>query len=60
MVELTAGALPNYANHLDGDVPENVNLVMKQGVLMDTPVLLQNGKYLATAPDGRIAFSQKL
>ncbi len=57
VIELLRNSLPDY---ISGDYVEieEKNVVMKQGVLMDTPVLLQNGRYLDTSSDGRIAFSR--
>ena len=58
VIALSAGALPDYTSGVDISLSDDKSVVMKDGVLMDTPLLLQNGKYLATAADGRIAFSR--
>ncbi len=52
------GTLPNF--DIDTYIPHlnEMSVAMKEGVLMSTPLLLENGKYLAAAPDGRIAFSR--
>jgi Tol biopolymer transport system component len=56
--QLAKDALPEYLSEADYSAAEGRSVVMKDGVLMDTPLLLQNGKYLAAAGDGRIAFSR--
>jgi hypothetical protein len=57
VIGLNAGVLPDYTD-IDFSAAENKSVVMKDGEAADTPLLLQNGRYLATAPDGRIAFSR--
>lgn len=57
VIELNAGALPDYTD-IDLSAAENISVVLKDGEAASTPLLLQNGRYLATAPDGRIAFSR--
>ena len=58
VIELAAGALPDYSANIDYSISDDINVVMTDGVIVDTPLLLQNGRYLATASDGRIAFSR--
>ncbi len=57
VIELNVGALPDYTN-IDLSASENISVVLKDGEAASTPLLLQNGRYLATALDGRIAFSR--
>lgn len=57
--ELAKDALPDFLSNADFSASEGKSVVMKQGVLMNTPLLIQNGKYLAAASDGRIAFSRR-
>lgn len=58
VTQLGKGILPDY-NSKDFSAALGKSVVMKQGVLVDTPLLLQNGKYLAASSDGRIAFSRR-
>ena len=57
VIELAAGALPDYSD-IDYSAAERKSVIMKDGEAASTPLLLQNGRYLATSPDGRIAFSR--
>ena len=59
VIELEKDALPEYSSDIDYSSVNDRNIVVKDDVLVDTPVLLQNGRYLATASDGRIAFSRR-
>ena len=59
VVKLPAGALPDYETNTDYTLASQHKTVVENGVLADTPLLLQNGRYLATAPDGRIAFVRR-
>ncbi len=52
-------ALPAFISNADFSAADGRSVVMKDGVMMQTPLLLQNGKYLASAADGRIAFSRR-
>jgi len=58
VIYLEAGALPDYAADIDYSLAEGQGVLLKDGALLSTPVLLNNGRYLATAPDGTIAFSR--
>ncbi len=58
VAQLTKDALPEFLSETDYSAAEGRSVVMKDDVLMDTPLLLQNGKYLAMAGDGRVAFSR--
>lgn len=58
VAQLAKDALPGFVSETDYSAAEGRSVIMKNDVLMDTPLLLQNGKYLATASDGRIAFSR--
>jgi Tol biopolymer transport system component len=58
VAQLGKNILPDFSSK-DFSAAVGNSVVMKQGALMDTPVLLQNGKYLASAVDGRIAFSRR-
>lgn len=57
VAQFGSNVLPDYTDR-DYSAAVGKSVVMKQGVLMNTPLLLQNGKYLASAQDGRIAFSR--
>ncbi|MDD5018407.1 MAG: hypothetical protein PHO15_09940 [Eubacteriales bacterium] len=59
VVALEKNALPDNANNVDYSIADDKNVIMKDGIIIDTPLLLQNGKYLATAADGHIAFSRR-
>lgn len=59
VVEIQSGALPDFSDDIDYSKAEQRNLLIKNGTYLDTPVLLENGYYLATSADGRIAFSRK-
>ncbi|MGI5849632.1 MAG: hypothetical protein ACOX8Q_06175 [Christensenellales bacterium] len=58
VLQIAGSALPDYSIGIDYSGTEGKSVVMKHGILIETPLLLQNGRYLATAPDGRIAFSR--
>jgi len=58
VVKLSSGALPDFSPDSDFATPEENDIVIEDGILADTPLLLQNGRYLASASDGRIAFSR--
>jgi hypothetical protein len=58
VIYLEAGALPDYAADIDYSLAEGQGVLLKDGALLTTPVLLNNGRYLATSPDGTIAFSR--
>ncbi len=58
VAQLGKDILPDFLSK-DYSAAVGKSVVMKQGVLMDTPLLLPNGKYLASASDGRIAFSRR-
>lgn len=59
VVKLSPGALPDYETDTDYALASQHKTVLEDGVLADTPLLLQNGRYLAAAPDGRIAFARR-
>lgn len=59
VIDLAKNSLPDYETGTDYSQADKKSVVMRQGVLIDTPVILQNGKYLATTADGRIAFSRR-
>ena len=58
VIELGPNALPDYSSDVDYTASEGKNVVMVNNVRAETPLLLENGKYLAAAPDGKIAFSR--
>jgi hypothetical protein len=58
VIYLEEGALPEYAADIDYSLAEEQGVLLKDGALLSTPVLLNNGRYLATSPDGIIAFSR--
>jgi hypothetical protein len=57
IVELSPGALPDYTA-LDYSTAQSKTVIFRNGVASAIPLLLQNGRYLATAKDGTIAFSR--
>ena len=56
VIHLEAGMLPDFVADIDYSSAEGHSVLMKDGLLLDTAVLLNNGRYLATSPDGTIAF----
>lgn len=59
VVSLQAGTLPSH-EHSDGTTSlEDYSVVLSQDVVVKTPPILENGKYLASSKDGRIAFSRR-
>ena len=58
LISLDKNALPEFSIDGDFSVADDINVLMTDGAVVDTPLLLQNGKYLASASDGRIAFSR--
>lgn len=58
IIDVTKNALPDYVTNIDYSQVEGRHVLMKDGDYPQTSVLLDNGRYLATAPDGRIAFSR--
>jgi len=58
VIYLEAGVLPDYAADIDYSLAEEQGVLLKDGALLATPVLLNNGRYLATSPDGTVAFSR--
>jgi hypothetical protein len=58
VIQLEEGMLPDYVADIDYSTAEGRSVLMKDGLLMDTAVLLNNGRYLASSPDGTIAFSR--
>ncbi len=57
VVDLEAGTLPDYTD-ISISAEENKSVVMKDEAYASTPLLLQNGRYLAMAGDGTIVFSR--
>ncbi len=58
VIQLAAGALPDFMTDINYSSAEGRSVLLKDGVLVNTPVLLQNGRYLATSPSGTVAFSR--
>lgn len=58
VIQLAAGALPDFITDINYSSAEGRSVLLKDGVLVNTPVLLQNGRYLATSPNGTVAFSR--
>ncbi len=58
IIELAPGVLPDYTD-IDYSIADSKSVVMENGQGRTLPLLLQNGRYLATSPDGSIAFSRK-
>ena len=50
--------LPDFSSDLDFSMVESRDVLMKDGSPLSTTVLLENGRYLDTASDGRIVFSR--
>lgn len=58
VIGLDGGELPGYPTDADYSLLEGRQILQKNGVPLETALLLQNGRFLAAAPDGRIAFSR--
>lgn len=59
VAQIGKDALPDFPVSADYSAAVGKSVVIKDGVLMDTPLMLQHGRYLASASDGRIAFSRR-
>lgn len=59
VISVTKNALPDFSTDIDYSQVENRRLLMKDDNYLSTSVLLENGRYLDTAKDGRIAFSRR-
>jgi hypothetical protein len=59
VITVSKNALPDYAADMAYSQVEGRHLLMKDDSYLETSVLLENGRYLTTAPDGRIAFSRR-
>ncbi len=58
IIDVAKSALPDFITDIDYLQVEGHRVLMKDGTYPETTVLLENGRYLATAPDGSIAFSR--
>ncbi len=58
VIQLADGALPDFISDIDYSAAEGRSVLFSDGKLYDTPLLLQNGRFLSAAPDGVIAFSR--
>jgi len=58
VIDVAKSALPDFITDIDYLQVEGHRVLMKDGTYPETSVLLENGRYLATAPDGSIAFSR--
>ncbi len=58
IIDLSKNALPDFITSIGYLQVEGRHVLMKDGVYPKLSVLLDNGRYLATASDGRIAFSR--
>lgn len=58
VVGIGKNALPDFSSDIDYSFLENRGVLMKDGSFLNTSVLLDNGRYLDTAPDGRVVFSR--
>ncbi len=58
VIGIGKNALPDFSSDIDYSVVESRDVLMKSGGAVGTSVLLENGRYLDTAPDGRIVFSR--
>ncbi len=59
VIGVTKNALPDFLSDIDDSKAESNTVLMSGGKGIDTPVLLKNGRYLDTAPDGSVAFSRE-
>ncbi len=57
VVALSGGALPEYMD-IDYLLLEKRSIIQKDGSTANTPLLINNGRYLCSAADGRIAFAR--
>ncbi len=58
VVGIGKNALPDFSSDIDYSFLENRGVLMKDGSFLNTAVLLDNGRYLDTALDGRVVFSR--
>ncbi len=58
VIGIGKNALPDFSSDIDYSIVESRGVLMKDGSFLSTSVLLDNGRYLDTAPDGRIVFSR--
>lgn len=58
IIDIGKSALPDFSSNIDYSMVEKRGVLMKNGSFLTTSVLLDNGRYLDTASDGRIAFSR--
>jgi len=58
VVQLTAGTLPDFVSDIDYSSAEKRGVLLVDDRIVQTTVLLNNGRYLASSPDGTIAFSR--
>jgi hypothetical protein len=58
VVYLKQGTLPNYDINENNITLEDYSVILANDVVVKTPAIIENGKYLDTAIDGRIAFSR--
>ena len=58
VVGIGKNALPDFSSDIDYSFLENRGVLMKDGSFLNTSVLLDNGRYLDTASDGRVVFSR--
>ena len=58
VIQLADGAMPDFITDIDYSAAEGRSILFKDGQVSDTPLLLQNGRFLAASPDGIIAFSR--
>jgi len=58
VIAVSKNALPDYAADINYYQIEGRQLLIKDGSYLKTSVLLDNGRYLDSAQDGRIAFSR--
>ena len=58
IIEVSKNALPDFVTNIESLQVEGRHVLMIDGVYPKLSVLLDNGRYLDTASDGRIAFSR--
>ncbi len=58
VIQLAEGAMPDYISDIDYSAAEQRSVLLSDGQLLDTPLLVQNGRFLAVSSQGSVAFSR--
>ena len=58
VIYLKRGTLPNYEINESGIDLSDYSVILKNDIVVNTPALIENGRYLDTSLDGRIVFSR--